>query len=488
MTKYNQPGPIVAISTGLGEKSALGIVRVSGCKDLSFLNHITKKPVSFSPAPRKAYFSRFYDSKNDTLDEGLFIFFKGPESFTGEDTVEFNLHGNPLILNNFCQYLVSEFGFRLAEPGEFSFRALQNEKLNLTQIEGLDLILNANSGFGLKAGTELLNNDVFKSYKELKSLFLEIKMSLEILIDFSEDVGEEEIFKKLDGVHGRFSKLINKLFNRTQGNIEHLLSPSVSLFGATNAGKSTFFNMLLGDNRAIVSNIHGTTRDYISEFIYLNGTSFKLIDTAGLRVTHEEVETLGIERTYKINEESFFKIFVINPFDDLVDYEGLLFDAIVFTHADLPGVDKKIQEISKTLRGEYYLSSGPKSGPMGAENSGPIGPKKNGPMGATFSGSIGAAFKFDGPIGPETSLENKIFEKYQQLTSTNPIAISRHRDVITDIYETFNEYLSTYGETRDCAILSSYANRLGASLDELIGVVSPQEVLDSIFSNFCIGK
>lgn len=486
MSMQNQPGPIVAVSTGLGEKSALGIVRVSGIEDLSFLKAITKKGDGFSPEARKAYFSKFSKESGEILDEGIFIYFKGPESFTGENIVEFNLHGNPLILNNFCDYLVEKFRFRRAQPGEFSYRALKNNKLNLTQVEGLDLILNANSGFGLKAGTELLNNELFKSYNEVRSLFLEIKMHLEILIDFSDDVGEDEIFQKLEFIHTKFHGLISKLHQRTQGNLNHLLSPVISLYGATNAGKSTFFNKLLGEDRAIVSSVHGTTRDSISEYVQLFGSSFKLIDTAGLRDTSEEVENLGIERSKKINEESFFKIFVINPFDHLAINKDFNFDAIVFTHGDIPGADKKLKSITSKINGNFFLSNGP----MGAEGIGPIGAiNLGGPIEPQLlSGPIGAAFKYGGPIGPENSLEYFIFNKYQSLTLSNPIAISRHRDVISDIYHAFNEYLVTYGETRDCAILSSFANRLGASLDELIGVISPQDVLDSIFSNFCIGK
>ncbi|MCR9203318.1 MAG: 50S ribosome-binding GTPase, partial [Halobacteriovoraceae bacterium] len=257
-------GPIVAISTSTSSKAALGIIRVSGFGSLDWLLELTGKPSKKKIQPRYAYFSKFKNDKGDLLDEGLFTYFEGPKSFTGENLVEFSLHGNPLLLNSFCEYLQSKFGFSYAKPGEFSFRALKNKKLNMTQVEGLDLILNANSSFGLRAGSQGLSNELYKSYLNLRNEFLEIRSCIELLIDFAEDVGEEEIHQKLDRHRNEFRKYIENLKSRTKGNLSHLLTPQISLVGATNAGKSTLFNKLLKRDRAIVSDVHGTTRDFIS--------------------------------------------------------------------------------------------------------------------------------------------------------------------------------------------------------------------------------
>lgn len=503
MAVFGDDRPIVAVSTGLKEKSALGIVRVSGFKDLSFLKQLIRKELS--PVPRTAYFSKFY-SHDGILDEGLFTFFEGPKSFTGENIIEFNLHGNPLVLRNFTNYLILNFDFREALPGEFSYRALKNKKLNLTQVEGLDLLLNANSSFGLSAGTRLLNNDLYKDYEALRNTFKEIKTTIELLIDFAEDVGEEEAWAKFDKEVIQFGKLIGPLYKRASADIDKLLSPTVVLVGPTNAGKSTLFNRLVGENRAIVSDIHGTTRDFISEYISIKGDSFRLIDTAGLRETKELVEKEGIERGLKIFTSAFFKLFVCNPFNDLdLNYhkESLSqCDAILFTHCDQNGFNAAIAELLEKVPHKKFFKSGPMGavqipGPMGANlKSGSIGPGEgSGPMGANSkSGSIGPVAD-NGPMGADlingsigATLENVISDTYSVLAGENPIPVDRHRNEISAIYEIFNELSDTYKSTQDAAILSSLANRLGAGLDQLVGIVSPQEVLDHIFTNFCIGK
>ncbi len=505
MAVFGDDKPIVAISTGLKEKSALGIVRVSGFVNLDFLKELTGNAKRVIEA-RQAYFSRFYNTSGEILDEGLFTFFQGPHSFTGENIVEFHLHGNPLILQRFCDYLVDKFDFRLAEPGEFSYRALKNEKLNLTQVEGLDLLLNANSSFGLSAGTKLLNNDLYRDYSALRGVFLEIKATIELLIDFAEDVGEEEAWAKLEKDTKEFEDLIEGLHKRTSGDLTKILSPSIVLVGPTNAGKSTLFNRLVGENRAIVSDVHGTTRDYISEYISINGSSFKLIDTAGLRETGEKIEKEGIERSLDVFKKAFYKLFVCNPFHsfDFDYYEATLkeCDGILFTHSDVEDFESKVKEKMLSMPNKTFF----KSGPMGAVYfGGPIGPSEmNGPRGAKddggsigpdkLSGPMGAKGNI-GPIGPKESgapkepiLEDVISGCYEAILSGNPIAIERHRIEISAIYDAFNEFSNTYKKIRDSAILSSLVNRLGARLDSLVGIVSPQEVLDHIFSNFCIGK
>lgn len=503
MKAYFSDDPIVAVSTGTTEKSALGIIRLSGFKDLSFLPRLIKRKLS--PESHKVYFSRFYGKDGSILDEGVLTYFKAPKSFTGENTLEITVHGNPFNLERIVQYLTEEFEFRPAEPGEFSYRALRNNKLNLTQVEGLDLLLNASSSFGLNAGLKALNNDLHESYMSLRHHLLELKASVELLIDFSEDVGEEEIWSKINQELYSLKKMVNSLKKRTEGNLSELLNPSISLIGPTNAGKSTFFNKLLGRNRAIVSDIHGTTRDFISEFIYIKGQAFNLIDTAGLRENAEEVERIGIKQSLEINKKSFFKVLVLNPFSpQSLDQKSLEIDALVLTHSDLPGFEVACESFSKQFPEIPIFKSGPigageevgpigpvgNSGSIGAKNiNGPIGAdEKSGPMGAVLlRGPIGPDKK-SGPMGAGESLEDFIFEEYQLLMEGNPIAIQRHRNVISAIYDKLNKIYREREHLSDAAILSHHINILAGLFDELVGIVSPQEVLDHIFANFCIGK
>ncbi len=495
MKAYFSDETIVAVSTGTSEKSALGIIRISGFEDLDFIKNLFHR--KREPKSHKAYYCRLFDDENDILDEGVFTYFKAPKSFTGENTLEITVHGNPFNLERIVSFIREKYGFRMAEPGEFSYRALKNNKLNLTQVEGLDVLLNASSAYALNSGLKALNNELHQSYMDLRSSLLELKASVELLIDFSEDVGEEGVLAKINKEFASVKALIDSLHDRTKGELSELLNPTVSLIGPTNAGKSTFFNKLLGKNRAIVSDIHGTTRDYISEYFYLDGQAFRLVDTAGLREGADDIEKVGIERSLEINKSSFFKVLVINPFEDLTDNKvnGLNVDAVVLTHSDLEGFKERVDSIYSKLPDTYFFESGPigaseKGGPIGPKSeSGPMGAKsESGPIGAKFmSGPIGADTE-GGPIGPVSSLEELILSKYQVLTKSNPITIQRHRHVISSIYTELNKIYFDGLNLEDAAILSHHVNLLSGMMDELIGIVSPQEVLDHIFANFCIGK
>ena len=525
MTIHFNNGPIIAISTPVESRSALGIVRVSGFSEFNWLREITGKCVKHIFKERVCYFSKFKDDNNGVLDEGLFTIFKAPHSFTGENVAEFSLHGNPIILDRFVCYLMKKYGFLLAKPGEFSYRALKNKKLNLTQVESLDLLLNSNNIYGVNQGLSGLNNELYKMYTKLRDEFIEIRSCFEILMDFSEDVGEEEIKNKIELNFQNFSKTINRLYQKTRGNINQILNPKISLVGSTNAGKSTFFNKLLNSERAIVSSIEGTTRDYISDNLYIDGICFNLVDTAGLRGTSDEIEKIGIKQTLKINEDSFYRVLVINPFADFDQTRFTIeYDSVLYTHADIDNFELKIQKISKffncpqfvlnyqdsqSLKGwsivnlsEFFKKdeSGPmgaksETGPMGAKSeTGPMGAKsKTGPMGATIGGSdntsdIVKSNTYEYNQKGFNDLESDILRKYNLLAKKKPILIDRHRNVISDTYNSFNELTDAWKVTKDLGILSSKCSILSKSLDELIGVVSPQDVLDNIFSNFCIGK
>jgi tRNA modification GTPase len=477
--------PIAVISTNSQASAALGVIRFSGFSSIELFSDSLSVE---NWLPRHAHFLKVRDDNGDILDEGIGLFFNAPNSFTGENVLELQLHGNPLSLKRILEFFCKKYNFEVALPGEFSYRAFKNEKLNLSQVEGLDLLLNANSGFGLSAANKMLNNELYESYLGLRGDYLELRSAVEISIDFSEDVGSDIVNKKIKDSLKKLGNSIEQLNRRCIGELSDLLTPNITLFGKTNAGKSTFFNEVLGTDRAIVSGTHGTTRDFVSEYLTLGGVPFKLVDTAGLRETVSEVEIEGIGRSLSLAGSSFFKILVINPIQDTADLgEDLieLADAVVFTHLDLAG-DSSVSFPTSFAEDLQKFSM---SGPMGAKEGGPIGPWGClGPIGPVFTNGGPMGAKESGPIEPLLSLEELILQKYQSLTVSNPIPIQRHRDLILKIYIKFQELRDLLEIEADIAIISHEINSLGVELDELLGIVNSQEVLDHIFANFCIGK
>ena len=518
MNQYFRDDPIVAVSTSTQSQAAIGIIRITGFKDLSFL-----KPLCglSEVKPRYAHYVSIKDSES-VLDDGVLLFFKAPHSFTGENVIEFQVHGNPFNLERIISLLISQYGFKKAFPGEFTYRALRNKKMNLTQVEGLDLLLNASSSFGLSQATKIMNNELFEEYTALRDSYISLRSSIELAIDFSEDVGEEEISKLITSQTHHIDKIINNLFKRSQGDINSLLSPKIGLYGETNAGKSTLFNQIVGQDRAIVSDIHGTTRDFVSEYIYIDSQAYQLIDTAGLRDSSDTIEQEGISRGKRLIEQCFLRFYLINIKTWKGELRSITPSAYILTHVDLLN-DTELLSLKSRLSSleQPIFISGPmgavskigpieplynKNGPMGAGDSfGPMGPDTSfkfgpmgpllfspGPMGAEFYNELGPmgadSLKSTGPMGPVLSLNTLISNTYRSKSSLNPIPISRHRDVITDIYNRFTHIKQYIFNNQDIAIISHEINTLGIYIDELVGITSPDDVLDNIFSNFCIGK
>jgi tRNA modification GTPase len=503
--------PIIACSTGTVTNSAIGLIRLSGFESVLDFQQFFSLNLSNLKA-RYNHFTKILDNEN-VVDEVVISFYPGPNSFNGENILEISAHGNQLNIQRIIKLFVEARIVRAAKPGEFSYRALKNKKLSLTQVEGLDLLLNANSSYMLEQGLDILQGDLHAKYSELHDSFLKLKSSVEISIDFADDVGDENCTKLLNESLTNFSKIINQLHKRIQSDMSDLTAPSVSLVGQTNAGKSSLFNILLDTDRSIVSDIAGTTRDYVSEFLSIDGNNFRLIDTAGVRETTDSIEKIGIEKAIDINSKSFFKILVINPLQTSADDFKKLsidhFDLVVFSHldrakySDLSSIVKMVPQAELLMFADFSVGGGSfellgsigangEIGSIGADVIGSIGPVELiGPMGAGKDGSIGAKFK-SGSIGAGNELEELItrlvLRKFNKLTEDRPLLVSRHRDSVNEIYLEFVRFQENIRNINDIAIISSEVNILGTKISELVGILSPDDVLNNIFSNFCIGK
>lgn len=501
--------PIVACSTGRSEQSAIAVIRLSGftkLDDLASFFSINLKELE----PRKALLSYLLCPKSEEkLDQVLLTFFPAPHSFTGENVLEIHCHGNQLLVDLILNNFTTDELFRYAHAGEFSYRAFRNKKLSLTQVEGLDVLLNSSTSLGVRNGLKILNGQLDQRYEKLLSSSLDLLSALELGIDFLEDVGDEAFADNLKLKHQVFIDNLSELHHKMNFSDKDLLHPKICLFGPANAGKSTFFNYLLKEKRAIVSEIAGTTRDYISESLYSHGSYFKLVDTAGLRVTDDFIESEGINSAHQLLRDSFFKVLVFDPLiEDRARFAELLAqspDLVIFTHADCPHFDERLSCLVDLVTSDTICLYSTLTGPIGPAFNfvldGPIGPeflKKiapiepvilSGPIGPEikkFFGPIGAKSE-DGPIGAE--LRELVLAlcsyKYDQVFGQKEYILDRHKGLISKIYQNVNEI--DFSDS-DVVFIAHQFRSVQRLIEELVGVFSPNDVLNNIFTNFCIGK
>lgn len=301
----NTNDAICAIATASG-MGAIAVVRLSGqrCHEiaLSIFKSRTRNFDKSSIVPNKAYFGDLVDG-TDVVDEAIVTFFASPHSYTGEDSVEISCHGSVYIQQKVLEILIAR-GARLAGPGEFSRRAFLNNKLDLAQAEAVADLIASQSEASHKIAVNQLKGGFSKELRDIRSRLLDITSLLELELDFSEeDVEFADRTQLLELIEEAISHIGRLTESFRLGNAIKNGIP-VTIAGETNTGKSTLLNAILGEERAIVSDIEGTTRDTVEETFNIFGTLYRFIDTAGIRQTTEEIERIGIERTFKKMEEA----------------------------------------------------------------------------------------------------------------------------------------------------------------------------------------
>ena len=305
---------ICALATAPG--GALGIIRISGEQSLEILSHIFSKDLT-NAQPNTIHYGHIveYDAvlqHQSTLDEVMVSIFRAPHSYTGEDSVEISCHGSAYILNKVLELLVQN-GCRMARPGEFTQRAYLNGKMDLSQAEAVaDLIASTNRATHQMAMSQL-RGGISTELSRLREQLLKLTSLLELELDFSdhedlEFADRNELMELAKNIDSHITRLA-KSFETGQALKQGI---PVAIVGKTNVGKSTLLNALLRDDRAIVSDIHGTTRDTIEDTIDINGITFRFIDTAGIRQTTDEVEQIGISRTYAAIEKARIVLWLID--------------------------------------------------------------------------------------------------------------------------------------------------------------------------------
>ncbi|MAW21355.1 MAG: tRNA uridine-5-carboxymethylaminomethyl(34) synthesis GTPase MnmE [Flavobacteriales bacterium] len=308
MNYFNPEDTICAITTG-GGMSAIAIIRISGNKAIEVTNSVFSKDIS-SCKSHTLHFGNLINNA-EVIDEVLVSIFKGEKSFTGEESIEISCHGSIFIQNKIIQILI-EKGCRLATAGEFSMRAFKNGKLDLIQAESIADLIESESKAAHKTALMQLKGGVSIKLKTLRNQLIDFASLIELELDFSEEdveFADRNQFKRLlEKIKSELEQLIQsfKLGNAVKNGIP------VAILGAPNVGKSTLLNCLLNEEKSIVSDIAGTTRDAIEDTLIIKGYNFRFIDTAGIRETNDTIENLGIERTLEKANKSEIILFIID--------------------------------------------------------------------------------------------------------------------------------------------------------------------------------
>ena len=467
---------------------AISVIRVSGPEALSIADKvITTRKGTISEA--KGYTIKFgtvSDASGNLLDEVLVSVFRAPNSYTGENSVEISCHASSYIVSVFMDLLYTA-GARAAEPGEFTQRAFLNGKMDLAQAEAVADVIASQNAAAHRIAFKQMKGGVSTELRDMRSELLELVSLMELELDFSEEDVEFADRSRLDILIRELIEHITRLIDSFKlGNAIKNGVP-VAIAGATNTGKSTLLNALLGEDRAIVSDIHGTTRDTIEETLNINGILFRFIDTAGLRNTSETVEKIGIERTFqKISEASV----VIGMIDLSRDYESSsqtareIIEKIDFTNqkliillnkTDILGLNKNVtivNHIVSSLDNKGIISNIVKS----EETTIPSVPII--PISAKNGDGI-------------DRLRAILAQSQQDLladSDTTLVTNQRHIQALSDARTSLLRTQQGLQDNIPIDLASQDIREAIFHIGSIVGEISTDEVLGNIFRNFCVGK
>ncbi len=444
---------ICAISTPPGT-GAIALLRVSGPRAFAVTERLAPT-LPLEPLFRHAYFAPLIDMDGQ-FDEGVITMFKGPHSFTGEDTVEIGIHGSPYIQQRALHAMI-EAGARLAQPGEFTRRAFLNGRMDLSQAEAVADLIASRSEAQHRLALQQLRGGFGQRIEELRRQLIDFAALIELELDFSEEDVEFAQRVELLALLDRLIDLCSELIDSFRfGNAVREGVP-VAIVGAPNSGKSTLLNALLQEDRALVSDIPGTTRDTVEETINIEGILFRFIDTAGLRSTKDQVEQLGIERSYK--KASSAQIVVL-----LAD-ASIMSEGAVRTEAEM--LRKRIGE-------------GPNVIPVMNKNDLP---------GATGKGKV---LSISARTGQNLDALKALFvEHVNRLHSgTGDIVVTntRHVEALTKARSALQDAKKAIDSGVSGELLAIDLRRAQHHLGEITGRITTEDLLGSIFGRFCIGK
>jgi tRNA modification GTPase len=450
---------IVALSTPIG-RSGIGVIRLSGDRALTIVRRLAADP-EFSPPPRQAILKKIYD-KGEVIDEAVIVYFKAPHSFTGEDVVEISCHGSPVLLRRVIDICLG-LDARMAEAGEFTLRALAHGRMNLSQAEAVRDLIDAQTVSSARQAVRQMRGELSHELQPLKDALLECIVVLESALEFVEDdlpeVQAENVKQRLAAVAAGAARMADT-FRAGRLLREGL---KVALVGKPNVGKSSLFNALLGHDRAIVTEIAGTTRDQLHERFVVGNIPISLIDTAGLRDTSDTVESIGVERSRRAMADADLIIVVLDASQELTEEDKEIL------------ASAKEQNVIAALNKSDLLEEGRRQNSESKTEA-------RSPKTIFVSAKTGAGL-------PE--LERAIVEPFsaQEIAGSGfLISDARHHDLLLRTQAEIENSLALMEQrTSEEIVLVGLHNAL-RYLGEITGETTTEDMLTKIFSTFCIGK
>lgn len=464
---YHQQDTICAVATAPG--GAIGIIRISGPQAITITDSIFSPVGKKTPlSQREPYTVNFGHIRNDAgeiLDEVLVSIFRAPHSYTGEDSAEISCHGSSYILQQVIQLLIRK-GCRAAGAGEFTQRAFLNGKMDLSQAEAVADLISSSDSATHRMAMNQMRGGFSRELAHLRDQLLHLTSLLELELDFSDHEDLEFANREeLQSLAGQAEHVIRRLADSfSVGNALKNGIP-VAIIGETNAGKSTLLNTLLQEEKAIVSGIHGTTRDTIEDTVVMQGVTFRFIDTAGIRDTHDEIEHIGIERTFRKLEQASIVLWVM-------DCTLALFKWMELTDTILPLCSDKKLIIVLNKSDLLPASQQEQLGTFFAKLPYPhifISAKEQKHISALQSMLLQAA---DLPDTHGTTIVTNI----------------RHYEALTRALEAIQNVQSALHNGLSGDLISEDLRQCLFHLSDIIGEVTTDDVLGNIFKRFCIGK
>lgn len=438
---------ICALATPIGT-GGISIIRISGNDSLNIAkNFFVSKHIDFENIkPRYLYLGNFISS--EVKDQVLMVYFKAPFSFTGEDVVEFQFHGGQLLAQKILKSLLTKCS--LAEPGEFSKRAFLNGKISLDEAEGISELILAESDTQLKAAEILQSGKLTEKVVEMQNKITDLLAEIEANLDYPDDVEEEQLFEKSESLLKKLDFEINEILENSKNSNLIKSGVNVAIVGKTNVGKSSLLNALLGEERAIVTNIEGTTRDTIKEKIFIDGVTVNLVDTAGLRESDDVVEKIGIEKTNQEIKNADIVLLVLDLSRELKQDEIEMIKNLKNRPHIIVGNKSDIK--NKKFDFDYIEIS--------AKNNENISEIKKQIIEKTISGKI----------------------DFSKLVLTN----ERHLSILQNTKQKIENALKSQRVNLD--IEAFILKDIWKELGKISGTTEDEKIIDLVFSKFCLGK
>ena len=455
MNNFNDNNCIVAISTPPG-MGALAVIRLSGAGVFEIVSSVFTKDLTLADTHTIHY--GFVKDEKEVVDEVMISVFRAPKSFTTEDSVEISCHGSVYIQQRILELLIKK-GAKLAKPGEFTMRAFLNGRIDLSQAEAVADLIAAESESSHDLAIKQMRGGFSNEIEGLRQQLIEFAALIELELDF----GEEDVeFANRDDLRNLVEKILLLVKNLMQSfHLGNVIKNGVTtvIVGRPNAGKSTLLNAFLNEERAIVSDIAGTTRDTIEETLNINGILFKLIDTAGIREAKDQIEALGVEKTMEKMKSSTLLLYVYDAnqlsLDEVEkDLQTIQTDNPIKVLIVANKIDTLSEVLLKTIPSNQYLVSA----------------KTN-----------------NGVSEIKEALYNRVISNPDQLNTTI-VTNLRHFEALQNTQTALQDVLNGMATGISSDLIAMDIRHALRHLGEITGSISTDDLLDNIFSNFCIGK